>query len=81
MDSLMMLLGNVRTRLLWLHCDWAEEARQGRLSPAELEANAARAFEKLREQFVAHLVATLDAGPAPIVVQPPPAHDNPPSAG
>jgi hypothetical protein len=46
-----------------------------------LEAKAVGAFENLREQFVAHLVATLDSCPAPIVVQPPPAHDNPPSAG
>jgi hypothetical protein len=79
MDSLMLLLRNVRTRLLWLYCEWAEEARKGRLSAAELEAKAAGTFEKLREQFVAHLVATLDACPAPIVVQPPP-HDSPPGA-
>jgi hypothetical protein len=73
MDALMMLLQSLRTRLLWLYCEWADGARQGDLPPAELEAEVRAAFGKLGEQFVAHLVATLDCCPTPVVVEPPPA--------
>ena len=80
MEALMQLLGNFRTRLLWLHCEWAEAARRGRAAPAELAARAGAVFENLREQFVAHLMAALASCPTPVVVEPPPAGDAAPGA-
>jgi hypothetical protein len=76
MDSLTRLLGHLRTRLLWSYCEWAEQARSGRLSTTDLEAKARAAFAGMRHQFVAHLRATLEACPDPIVVEPPPAGDS-----
>src|SRR5260370_32587185 len=38
MDSLTRLLQNFRTRLLWLHFEWAEAPRKGRLARGEVVA-------------------------------------------
>jgi hypothetical protein len=71
MDSLMRLLGHLRTKLLWSYCQWAEGVRSGQLSRAELAAKACILFDRLRHQFVDHLTGVLDACPDPIFVEPP----------
>jgi hypothetical protein len=79
--SIMRLLENFRTQLLWLYCHWAAEARQGQLSSADLADKADPIFQRVRDQFVAHLAEMLDACPTPIVVSPLSADDKQRSAG
>ncbi len=46
MRSLLLLTEGLGAGLQWHYCDWAELARAGRLSAADLEARAAKLFDR-----------------------------------
>lgn len=72
MHVLMMQVSNFQTRLLWLYCDWVEEARQDGLPAASLAPKVQAACARVYRDLMALLTRHLEGEPPTMVDSPGP---------